>query len=301
MWTPATRAQHNRKGLRYPTDTSDEEWALLEELVPPPARMGRPRKWPMRAIVDAIFYVLRSGCSWALLPDSFPPSGTVRHWFCRFRDERIFERMSHALLIADRERTGREASPSAAVMDSQSIKTCESGGPRGYDGAKKVVGRKRHALVDTDGRLLTIGVTPASVQDRDAAGAIIASSRPRFPFVELVFADAGYQGPRVRDASPVPVEIVKGPPRQSSFAVQPRRWVVERTFAWLGRNRRLWKDAERTTASAEAFLYAASAMLLMRRLARSASLLARTLRTGSRSRHVSCDRRSQGPAARTVG
>lgn len=135
--------------------------------------------------------------------------------------------------------------------------------------AKKITGRKRHALVDTDGRRLIVQVGPASIQDRDAAGPLVTASRSRFPFVDLIYADAGCQGPRVRKASPVPVKIVKGVTGQATFVVQPRRWVVERTFAWLGRNRRLWKDAEATIASATAFLYAASAMLLVRRLARS--------------------------------
>ena len=154
------------------------------------------------------------------------------------------------------------------MIDSQSVKTCESGGPRGYDAGKKVVGRKRHALVDTDGRALVLFPHPASIQDRDGAGPLLRASRRPFPFIEKVFADAGYQGPRVAQASSIAVEIVRKLPGQVGFVVQPRRWVVERFFAWINRNRRLWKDAEATIASATAFLYAASVMILLRRIAR---------------------------------
>ena len=268
MWTPTTRAQHSRAGLRYGSDLTDGEWTILEPLLPPPRGFGRRRRWPMREVVNAIFYALRCGCPWRMLPAGFPPPSTVYRWFCAWRDGGLWESLNHALVMADRERAGREASPSAAVFDSQSVKTSEAGGPRGYDAGKKVNGRKRHALVDTDGRGLTLHAHPASVQDRDGAGPLLRASRARWPFVLKAFADAGYAAERVAQASPIVVEIVRKQAGQVGFAVHPRRWVVERFFAWTGRNRRLARDFEATIASAEAFLYAASVMLLVRRLGR---------------------------------
>jgi transposase len=268
MWTPTSRQLYSRTVTRYQTDLTDAEWRVIAPHLPKPCATGRPRAWPTREIINGIFYVMRAGCPWRLLPNDFPPWGTIYRWFAAWRDDGRFERINHALVMADRERVGRDASPSAAIIDSQSVKTTEAGGARGYDAGKKVNGRKRHALVDTDGRGLVLESHPASVQDRDGGGALLSLSRRLFPFIERVFADSGYAGEKVAKATLIAVEIVRKNPDQVGFAVNPRRWVVERFFAWLGRNRRLAKDFEATIDSARAFLYAASVMLLVRRIAR---------------------------------
>jgi transposase len=268
MWTPTTRAQHSRAGLRYGSDLTDAEWAILEPFLPPPCPRGRKRRWAMRCVVEAIFYVLRAGCAWDMLPDGFPPHSTVYRWFARFRDEGTWETINHHLVMRDRERAGRESSPSAAVLDSQSAKTAEAGGPRGFDAGKKVKGRKRHALVDTEGRALKLHVRPADIQDRDGAVPLLQASRASFPFIERVFADSAYAGERVANATRIAVEIVRKIDGQIGFQVHKRRWVVERFFAWIGRNRRFSRDVEKLISSAEAFFYAASAVILLRRMGR---------------------------------
>ena len=248
MWTPTTRQKYSRTVTRYQTDLTDTEWRVIAPHLPKPCATGRPREWPMREIVNGIFYVMRAGCPWRLMPSDLPPWGTIYRWFAAWRDDGRFERINHALVMADRGRVGRDASPSAAIIDSQSVKTTEAGGPRGYDAGKKVNGRKRQALVETDGRGLVIEPHPASVQDRDGGGPLLSLSRRSFPFIQRVFADAGYAGERVAGAASVALEIVRKAPNQIGFAVQPRRWVVERFFAWIGRNRRLAKDFEATIA-----------------------------------------------------
>jgi putative transposase len=268
MWTPTTRQQHSRPVTRYQTDLTDAEWRVIVPHLPKPCAMGRPRAGPMREIVNGIFYVMRSGCPWRLLPSDLPPWGTIYRWFAAWRDDGRFERINHALVMVDRERVGRDASRTAAIIDSQSAKTTEAGGPRGYDAGKKINGRKRHALVDTDGRGLMLEPHPASIQDRDGGEPLLRVSRCIFPFIQRVFADSGYAGEKATKATLIAVEIVRKNPDQVGFAVNPRRWVVERFFAWIGRNRRLTMDFEATIDSARAFLYAASVMLLVRRIAR---------------------------------
>jgi transposase len=267
MWTPTTRRQHSRAGLRYKTDLTDAEWAVIGPLMPEPALCGRPPVWTMLEILNAIFYVLRGGIGWRLIPKDLPPRSTTFGYFSRWRDTGLFGRLNHHLVIADREQVGREASPSAAVLDSQSVKTTESGGPRNYDAGKKVKSRKRQALGDTDGCAPVLDPQPADVQDRDGAVPVLRLSRRTFPFIVKAFADAGYAGDKPATATLITVEIVRKPPGQGGFAVHPQRWVVERFFAWISRNRRLWKDPEATLASAKAFLYAAAVMILVRRLA----------------------------------
>ncbi len=238
-WNEADRAKYDVIRDRYSTDMSDAEFELVSALLPPPKVRGR-KPTDFRTILNALFYMIRVGCPWRLLPKDFPPFTTVQNRFYAWRDSGLWMQIISVLVMAAREDEGRQAAPTAVVVDSQSVKTTEAGGPRGFDAGKKIKGRKRHIAVDTLGLPIECQVTPASVQDRDALAPMLGAVHRRSPWVTMSFVDSGYQGDEAQratyEASRISITVVKRTDTTvKGFVVLPKRWVVERTLGWINR------------------------------------------------------------------
>ena len=270
---------------RYPCGLTDSEWEQVEHLFDPPRRAGRPPKYPRRQMLDACIYVLRSGCSWRMLPKDFPPWDLVYRTFRRWLARGLFEAMYDELRKLWRSRQRRDPDPTAAILDSQSVKTSPQGGPKGYDAGKKIKGRKRHLVTDTLGLLIAVLVTTANVQDRDAALPAVDLAQQKVPGVQMLYVDGGYAGEatqQIRQHRGLKVEVVRHPANRNvgrwhdgqlplweppkGFVVLPKRWVIERTNAWNDRPRRMNKDHDRNLAVSTAWIWLAEGRRLLRRL-----------------------------------
>ncbi len=270
-WTEITRRHHDRSALRYASDSTDEEWEIIGPFLARASTVGRPSIHSM-PILNGLQYQATAGCQWRMLPKDFPPFTIVQYHFCRWRDSGVLFVINGALVAASRIIEGRDAAPTAEIIDSQSFKTTESCGPAGYDPGKRIKGQKRHIVTDTLANLLEVVVHTADIQDRDGAPAVIESVRDSYPWVVKLFADGGYAGEKLRAAiahiESLAIDIVKRSDSAAGFVVIARRWVVERTFAWLNRCRRLAKDWEASIASSEAWLLIASIRRSVRFVAR---------------------------------
>jgi len=259
----------------YPSDLRNHEWQRLHPMLPKSAPRGRPRKVNLRTIINGIRYFLRSGCAWRMLPKDFGPWRTVYGYFAAWTASGWWERIHDRLRAKVRQANGRCPQPTGAVLDSQTVKLADQGGPSGYDAAKKTKGRKRHILVDTLGLLLGVHVAAADEQDRDGAKNLLERVLGWYGRLAILWADSAYAGHLVdwvkslRPRGRLHLEIVRRDPKVNGFAVLPKRWVVERTFAWLGKYRRLTRDYECKTSHSEALIYIAMSNLMLRRLARS--------------------------------
>lgn len=269
MWTKEHRARQLafERGHR---DLTDKEWEQVKPLLPKPPQRGRTPGVDLREVLNAIRYMARSGGGWRMLPVHFGPWQTVYWWFRRLVRRLLFQTIHDVMLMLEREQAGRDASPTAGVVDSQTIKAPHAPGGGGYDAAKRTKGRKRHVAVDTDGRLLMVDLTTADVQDAAGAEAIIKGVRRRWPWLKHLFADGAYDRGKLASLAvykDFTLEILRKLPDQKGFQVLPRRWVVERTFGWMTRWRRLVRDYEKRMDVSDAMIHLSIGALLLRRVA----------------------------------